>query len=324
MYVEQLIPVGGATQDTPIVLIHGQAQTGSNFLNKPDGGRGWASLFISQGYEVYIVDQTFRGRSAWMPSYGAKQPLTLSAEAIENAFTATRNSTLWPQAVNHTQWPGTGRRGDPIFDAFYRANVQFINNATYQQAAVQAAGAALLDKIGRPVILLAHSQGTSMPLLIADIRPKLAKALILLEPAGPPFIDVIFVFGGDNPRKWGLTDIPLTYEPAVTDPLEDLVQQVYPSKGLGYTECILQAANPKPRQLVNLVDTPILLVTAEASYHMPYDHCTANYLKQAGCHKTEHIPLGEIGIHGNGHMLFMEKNSDEIQAVLEDWIKSNK
>lgn len=29
MYVEKLLPVGGATQDTPIVLIHGQAQTGS-------------------------------------------------------------------------------------------------------------------------------------------------------------------------------------------------------------------------------------------------------------------------------------------------------
>lgn len=29
MYVEHLMPVGGATQDAPIVLIHGQAQTGS-------------------------------------------------------------------------------------------------------------------------------------------------------------------------------------------------------------------------------------------------------------------------------------------------------
>lgn len=29
MYVEKLVPVGGAKQRTPIVFIHGQAQTGS-------------------------------------------------------------------------------------------------------------------------------------------------------------------------------------------------------------------------------------------------------------------------------------------------------
>lgn len=29
MYVEHLSPVNGASQDTPIVLIHGQAQTGT-------------------------------------------------------------------------------------------------------------------------------------------------------------------------------------------------------------------------------------------------------------------------------------------------------
>ncbi|KAH7353188.1 hypothetical protein B0T11DRAFT_300365, partial [Plectosphaerella cucumerina] len=62
MYVERLVPASGVTQGTPIVFIHGQAQTGSNFLNKPDGGQGWASQFIRQGYELYIVDQTFRGR----------------------------------------------------------------------------------------------------------------------------------------------------------------------------------------------------------------------------------------------------------------------
>lgn len=235
-------------------------------MNKPDDGRGWASLFISQGYEVYIVDQTFRGRSAWMPSYGATQPSTLPAEMIEKAFTATHRFKIWPQAVNHTQWPGTGLRGDAIFDAFYSSNVQFIDNSTYQQAAVQAAGAALLDKIGRPAILLGHSQGSFMPLLIADVRPALSKALILLEAGGPPFVDEIFVFGGKDPRKWGLTDIPLTYKPAVIDPTVDIVKQRVASKGEGYTDCTLQAPDPQPRQLVNLLDKPILLVTAEPFY----------------------------------------------------------
>ncbi|KAF5662742.1 fusarubin cluster-esterase [Fusarium heterosporum] len=321
MYVEKLVPSMGAWKDTPIVMIHGVAQTGTNFLNKPDGGRGWASLFINQGYEVYIVDQTARGRSAWLPSHEAEKPVILSAEALEVAFTASKTHMLWPQAINHTQWPGAGVRGDPIFDAFYSSNVPFIDNSTYQQTTVQAAGAALLDKIGKPAIILGHSQGSFMPTLIADVRPELTKAIILVEAAGPPFKDEIFNFGGEHPRPWGLWDVSITYDPPVTDPKAQLVQKVHPPRDNFSTECILQAEDPNPRRLVNLQDIPILILTGDASFHMPYEHCTAAYYRQAGCSKTELIELGTVGIHGNGHMLFMEKNSDDIYAVVERWIR---
>ncbi|KAF6830390.1 hypothetical protein CMUS01_07754 [Colletotrichum musicola] len=318
MYVEKLLPVGGVSQETPIVLIHGQAQTGSNFLNKPDGGRGWASHFVRQGFEVYVVDQTFRGRSAWMPAYGASKPSTYSTEIIQQRFTAVKDYMLWPQAANHTQWPGTGVMGDPVFDAFYSSNVQFVNNATYQQKTVQDAGALLLDRIGRPAVVLGHSQGGLMPLVIADARPELTKALILLEPTGPPFREAVFSTKAGRP--YGLTDIPLAFSPAVEDPAADLVQQEYAAKSENHVACMLQAEEPAPRQLVNLAPKPILLVTSEASYHAPYDHCTVEFLQQAGCSKAEHLELGEAGIHGNGHMFFMEKNSFEIQKVIRDWI----
>ncbi|KAK6211509.1 hypothetical protein QIS74_10773 [Colletotrichum tabaci] len=320
MYVEKLLPVNGVSQETPIVLIHGQAQTGSNFLNKPDGGRGWASHFVRQGYEVYIVDQTFRGRSAWMPGYGASKPSTYSAEIIQQRFTAVKEYSLWPQAALHTQWPGTGMMGDDVFDAFYSSNVQFVNNATYQQKTVQDAGALLLDKIGRPVVLLGHSQGGLMPIVIADVRPELTKALILLEPTGPPFQEA--VFSNKSSRAYGLTDIPVAFSPEVSDPAVDLVQQTFAAKGDGFVQCVLQAEEPAPRRLVNLADKPILLVTSEASYHAPYDHCTVEFLQQAGCAKAEHLELGEAGIHGNGHMFFMEKNSYQIQKVIRDWIQA--
>ncbi|TKW50668.1 putative secreted lipase [Colletotrichum tanaceti] len=320
MYVEKLLPVHGVSQETPIVLIHGQAQTGSNFLNKPDGGRGWASHFVRQGYEVYIVDQTFRGRSAWMPGYGASEPSTYSAEIIQQRFTAVKEYGLWPQAALHTQWPGTGMMGDGVFDAFYSSNVQFVNNATYQQETVRDAGALLLDRIGRPAVLLGHSQGGLMPIVIADARPELTKALILLEPTGPPFQEA--VFSNKSSRPYGLTDIPVAFSPEVSDPAVDLVRQTVAAKGDGFVQCVLQAEDPAPRRLVNLADKPILLVTSEASYHAPYDHCTVDFLRQAGCAKTEHLELGEAGIHGNGHMFFMEKNSHQIQRVIRDWIQA--
>ncbi|KAL6858011.1 hypothetical protein ACO1O0_005458 [Amphichorda felina] len=321
MYVERLRPVGGATQDAPVVMIHGQAQTGTNFLNKPDGGRGWASEFLSQGYEVYLVDQALRGRSPVSASPRLAQPLppaAVPAEFIQQRFTAPRHYKLWPQASKHTQWPGTGLMGDPVFDAFYSSNVQFERDCTYQQTAVQRAGAALLDLIGRPAILIGHSQGGTMPLLLADARPHLAKALVLLEPKGPPFREA--VFSAAPSRPWGLTDVPITYSPPVSDPSE-LVQQTHPARDDDSVECVLQAEDPPPRQLINLVDLPIMVLTGEASYHMPYDYCTVRFLRQAGCHKTSHVQLGDIGIHGNGHMMFMEKNSHEVQKVVHDWIQ---
>jgi pimeloyl-ACP methyl ester carboxylesterase len=239
---------------------------------------------------------------------------------IEQRFTAAQKFNLWPQAKKHTQWPGSGLRGDAVFDAFYSSNVQFISNATHQQLAVQDAAAALLDKIGKPVILLGHSQGGMMPILIADARPEFTKGLILLEPSGPPFRDA--VFGTKASRVWGLTDVALTYSPAVSDPSINLVQEVQPSRGKDFIECVLQAKNPAPRRLANLQDKPILIVTGEASYHMPYDYCTARYLRQAGCSKTKHVELGEEGIHGNGHMMFMEKNSHRIQGLVERWVQA--
>lgn len=327
MYVEKLSPISPSNnQPNPIVLIHGQGQTGTNFLNKPDGGISWTSQFLDAGYTVYIVDQTFRGRSAWAPRAGAAAPSTYSAEIIQQRFTAGERYRLWPQSVLHKQWPGTGVMGDPIFDAFYSSNVQFISNAVYQEQTVQSAGAQLLDRIGTPVWLLGHSQGGLMPLLIADARPDLTKGLILLEPTGPPFQDA--VFSTKSTRNWGLTDIPMSYSPPVIDPLVDLVKQVVPPSNLTSNNvtipCILQATDPAPKQLVNLAPLPILTVTSEASYHAPYDYCTVEFLKQAGCAKASHLELGKAGIRGNGHMMFMEKNSEEIWERIHGWIESNK
>lgn len=242
-----------------------------------------------------------------------------SAEYIQRAFTAVEDYELWPQAANHTQWNGTGQMGDPTFDRFYSSQVQFTTNLTYEQTYTQAAGAALLDHIAKPAVLLGHSAGGPMPLVIADARPDLAAGLILLEPSGPPFVNQPPLSSGAA-RSWGVAEIPLTYDPAVTDPSVDLVRQNVTAPDADLDDCVLQADQPAPRKLKNLVDKPILMVTSEASYHAAYDYCTANYLRQAGCGSLEYVELEKAGIRGNGHMMFLEKNSDEVQNILREWL----
>ena len=64
---------------------------------------------------------------------------------------------------------------------------------------------------------------------------------------------------------------------------------------------------------------PILIVTAEASYHAAYDHCTSKYLRQAGVAHT-FARLEREGILGNGHMMMLEKNNMSIAAYLDRWL----
>lgn len=208
--------------------------------------------------------------------------------------------------------------GDPIFDAYYASTVQAEVSPVRQQRTMQAAGAALLDRICKPIVMISHSQGSLAAWVIADSRPTLVKGIVAIEPTGPPFQNQ--VFGTNRARRWGLTDIPITYSPPVQDPAADIKKRVLEPTSADFVPCIVQADDPLPRKLVNLGKAKVLVVTGEASYHVMYDDGMVAFLRQAGI-DTEHFSLGKLGIHGNGHMLFMEKNSDEIAGVVEEWIR---
>ena len=81
-----------------------------------------------------MIDQPARGRSPWLPEIDGKLA-TFSAEAIESRFTAPQDFNLWPQAKLHTQWPGSGHIGDPVFDAFYATQVPYLASDARDAAA---------------------------------------------------------------------------------------------------------------------------------------------------------------------------------------------
>ena len=315
MYVEYRFPAK-VTQKYPIVMIHGAAQTGTNFTGTPDGRKGWAEFFVEKGYAVYVVDQPTRGRSAWSDAVG---PLTrFSTSQLEQRFTNAAQHKLWPQAALHTQWPGEGpkkgQRGDPVFDQFYASQVQYIGvNATVEQLN-RDAGAALLDKIG-PAVVMTHSQTGAVGWVIGDARPGLVKAIVAAEPTGPPFAGA--VFDTRPARPYGITETAVAYDPPITDPAQLVaVQQAQPDAP-NLARCHEQGA--PVRKLANLSQIPIVILAAESSYHAVYDHCTAKYLTQAGVNTT-FVRLEEAGIKGNGHMMMIEKNNLEIADFIEKWI----
>jgi pimeloyl-ACP methyl ester carboxylesterase len=322
IYAEFQIPVHQKFP-YPVVMVHGGSQSGTNFTGTPDGREGWAQYFLRQGYAVYVVDQVGRGRSNYQDeTYGPAMPADIVA--TQKRFTNVERYNLWPQAHLHTQWPGAGVPGDPIFDQFFASQLPSIANYALQQGLNRDAILALIEKIG-PVILLTHSQSGAFGWPVGDARPDLVKAIVAIEPNGPPFFNVDntgapdwFRDVPDNVRPWGPTPDPLGYNPPVSSPSDlAIVRQELPDDP-NESRCWLQKA--PPRQLPNLQKVPILVVTSEASYHRAYDHCTVKYLEQAGV-PVQWIKLADIGIHGNGHMMMLEKNNMEIAAVMSHWIE---
>src|SRR5215831_20229175 len=335
VYVEYQIPAE-RKHAFPIVLVHGGGQTGAGWWSTPDGRPGWAQYFLRRGYAVYVVDQIGRGRSPFTPEvYG--ETSSQSLDYVLQKFTTQEKYKLWPQAALHTQWPGKGERGDDAFDQYFASEVPGMEKRIMQTEETVDGLAKLLDRIG-PAIVLVHSQSGAYAWPLAQARPNLVKAIVAAEPAGPPVHDVVvksvqrFDVGWDkaikqteddyyrdNPgvKPYGLTSIPLTYEPPVTaqSPLS-FVQQEKPERR-DLARCWQQ--KEPARRLIAVGERPIMVLEAEASFYAGYNHCNVEYLRQAGVGVT-FVKLADLGIHGNGHMMMLEKNSDQVAQVIADWL----
>lgn len=191
-------------------------------------------------------------------------------------------------------------------------------------------------------ILIGQGAGCTAAWLAADAVPHLVSKVVAIEPAGPPGarahtsyregrVYSPWLSRDDNVRKFGLADIPLTFEPQVTGPaLEFEARQLPDNNGCYMVQKWRPGgvALPKPLkagqesvpQLVQLKKMRHAIVTAEASSHSMFDWATVLFMRQAGV-TVDHIDLAKFGIRGNGHLMFLETNSDDIAGIVANWIE---
>jgi len=310
MYVEYMIPAQ-VRHPFPVVLVHGGGGQGTDWMGTPDGRPGWFQYLAQEGYKVYVVDRPGHGRSPLHPDLHGGFPATsITLESLAGRFTPPAGN---PAAVpneyqkNANQWPGAGSVGSPDLDQLV-AGLGGSYVVTPPPPGAPAA-ADLLDKIG-PAIIMTHSAGGPFGLLVAEARPNLVKATVIIEGAGSGF-------GGGN--RWGMSSIPVTYDPPVADPAEIKTTYVAnPEPGVaGYFMQVEPA-----RKLPNLKNAKVLFVTADSSFASPGNPGGVAFLKQAGV-QAEELRLGTLGIKGNGHMMMAEKNNREVLQPLIDWMNKN-
>lgn len=288
MYVEWEKPDGlGAS--TPVVLVHGGGGQGTDWLGTPDGRPGWARLLVDLGRPVYVVDRPGYGRAAGTDGQetGKRGP----------AATPEMTAGLFASGADprHTQWPGPGGPDDAavIQLAASSAGVHFD-----QAAAQQRDGDALvrlLESIG-PAVVVTHSLGAPAGWLAAAARPDLVRAVVALEPPGPPFLHAPQM---GLSLEWGLTSAPLAYDPPVVSPEE-----------------LKQAAT---RTVPGLTGLPVAVVEAEASPLGGGAGAVAAYLREVGA-RADHLRLADHGVRGNGHGMILELNNREVLDVVLRWL----
>jgi pimeloyl-ACP methyl ester carboxylesterase len=334
MYVEYQIPAK-VRYPYPIVLVHGGGGQGLDWMGTPDGRRGWSTILLEQGYMVYIVDRPGHGRSPYHPDLHGGWPAPQTLESISGLFTPQRANApaagpgagkgkgkaaagpVYSNASLHNQWPGTGAVGTRDLAQLvagqggaYRPGPG--TGPDPQVKVWQDNGAEMLDKIGVPCIIMTHSAGGPFGMYLVEVRPKLVKGLLVDEGAGGA------AFAGQN--RWGLISLPMAYDPPVNDPSEIKTVQVQPTAedaAIGVGPYTIQAE--PARKLKNWQNTAVAVYTAEASFVNVNPGAVA-FLKQAGVHATE-IRLKDLGIHGNGHAMMLEKNNREALKPITDWIQ---
>jgi pimeloyl-ACP methyl ester carboxylesterase len=287
MYVEWEAPEE-VTRPYPVVLMHGGGFQGVEWFDTPDGRPGWAQRFVEAGYAVLVIDRPGHGRSPFHVSTLGEMGAPFSYETGKHIYFPGIDA-------RHTEWPFLPD-DTKAMDEFIAGYGPLPADLEFSQTLDADRMATLLDRIG-PAILVTHSASGPDGWLVADRRPNQVKAIVAIEPMGPPFANIPNI----GPMRWGVTAAPLRFDPPVSN-----------------AEVVRRAA-PGSLRLPSLVGVPILIVTAEASAFAAASPPTAAFLNASGA-KATLLHLPDLGVHGNGHGLIYERNSDAALAPVLEWI----
>jgi pimeloyl-ACP methyl ester carboxylesterase len=231
-------------------------------------------------------------------------------------------------------WPGIGRSG------------RVAEHALSGELVCAALGA-LLEHLGRPVVLLVHSMAGPFGYRLVETHGRLIEALVAIAPGPPgniqprPAVGVetdseIEVIGPAARWRFPKTGDFVATEQFIQDKLIGRDSTRFPRQAVDVFRAgllplpaplLLERYNLSGRQVRverpdNFGGLPVLMVTGSADLEHPRDEdgATAAWLAGLGA-DVEYRFLADTGITGNGHMLMLEDNSHEIATSIVRWLE---
>ena len=270
IYVHYQIPADGV-RHFPLTLVHGCCLTGKSWESTPDGRMGWDEFFARKGYPVYVIDQSWRGRSAANPASinsvktgkapAAELPAVFSA-GHEAAWAIFRFGPEFPKTFPGVQFPLQAQA------EFWKQMVPDSLESLPTPNPTVPALSELAQKIGGTV-LVSHSQAGIYPFQTAVLSRKGIAGIVSIEPGACPA-------AGDD---------------------------MTPFKGLPILVLWGDNVDASPRWSPRLKQCREFVTAANA----------------AGG-KVQLTLLPDVGIHGNSHMMMLDKNNLQVAAWIVDWV----
>jgi hypothetical protein len=187
MYVHYEVPAA-AGKHVPLTLIHGCCLTGKTWETTPDGRMGWDEFFLRKGFPVYVIDQSWRGRSAGSVAAinavkTGKAPLdqlpTVFSAGHEGAWAIFRFGPAYPKVYDGLRYP-LAAQGE-----FWKQMVPDWSNAVPTPNPTVPALSELAQKL-KGTVLISHSQSGIYPFQTAALSTKGVAGIIAIEPGACP------------------------------------------------------------------------------------------------------------------------------------------
>ena len=289
VFADTLTP-DDATGKSPVVMIHGGGHSGACYLLTADNRPGWAYRVADAGYPVWLPD-----------------------------------------------WPGCGRSGDVPFADLTGDRVC----AALGAVLVEAAAASPSGK----VVMMTHSMSGAMGWKLVERNRGVIEKVVAVAPGPPgniqPAANVVEETNDEVVvEAFGMT-LRLSRDRAYAGGMEFVSHKLigkstrFPEASLDVYAGHVAGVPPRllyERQNINnsqlriedlaaFRDLPVMVFTGSDDTDHPkdIDQAVVDWLAEARA-AVEFWWLPDRGIDGNGHMLMMEDNSDELADMIIGWV----
>lgn len=271
--------------EAPMIFLHGYGQSRMGWQTTPDGRDGWSDYFLKKGHSVYLIDQPRRGEAGQTSVAG-----TISTKTLDQRWYTQFRIGRWENGQSKVYYNSQFPNDEESLNQFFRqmtpdTGMQSDMGADYDNEVVSRALAETIDEV---------------------YKRTGKKAIVVTHSQGG-------AAGWTAARYTDKIGAIVAIEPGGA-----------PSTDSDEFKAIVEKNIPVTFYYGDYIDNGDADIQAtgmwQAMRQTAYDFADA-IEKEGG--NASVVDLPKEGIEGNTHFMFQDKNSDEIAAHIEDWLKEN-